>query len=136
MSGLSGSTYTDKVGASSPQEETHSALPVTGETDRVYRCAADKAIVVLEGGKERFRLVRDNLDDVVVWNPWADKAAGMSDFAPKQAWKNMSSPSHKCFPHVQPLTVTVCIEAGAVTGWQKLDEGDTFEGGQIIKAVL
>lgn len=64
---------------------------------------------------EKFRVVRDNLDDVVVWNPWVDKAAGMGDFQPKDGWKNM-----------------VCVEAGAVSSWQKLEKGDAFEGAQTI----
>jgi len=120
VSGLSGATYIDRMKASSQQEETHSAISITAETDRVYKSVTpDKPIVVLEGGKERFSIVRDNLDDVIVWNPWAEKSAGMSDFGPADAWKNM-----------------ICIEAGAVSGWQKLDAGDTFEGGQIIKALL
>lgn len=31
---------------------------------------------------------------------------------------------------------TVCVEAGSVAGWQRLDPGDTFEGGQMIKSFL
>lgn len=30
----------------------------------------------------------------------------------------------------------LCIEAGSVKGFQKLEAGETFEGGQIIKASL
>jgi glucose-6-phosphate 1-epimerase len=63
--------------------------------------------------------VRDNLDDVVVWNPWVEKAASMGDFSPNDGWKEM-----------------LCVETGAVGGWQKLEGGDTFEGGQIMKALL
>jgi glucose-6-phosphate 1-epimerase len=92
-------------------------VSITGETDRVYTPAKGPAhpIVVSDSGKARFRIVRDNLDDVVVWNPWADKAASMADFAPDAGYKNM-----------------VCVEAGSVKGWQKLDKGDAFEGAQTI----
>lgn len=72
-----------------------------------------------ENNKSSFEFIRDNLDDVVVWNPWIEKSAGMSDFGPKDGYKNM-----------------LCVETGAVGGWQKLEGGDTFEGGQIIKSVL
>lgn len=72
-----------------------------------------------ENGQEIFSVVRDNLDDVVVWNPWSGKSAGIKDFEPKDGWKNM-----------------VCVEAGSVKGWQRLEAGETFEGGQIIKAIL
>ena len=30
----------------------------------------------------------------------------------------------------------VCVEAGTVAGWQKLDPGDAFEGGQTIKVIF
>lgn len=55
------------------------------------------------------------MDDVVVWNPHVAKSAGMGDFEPKDGWKKM-----------------VCVEAGSVRGWQKLDKGDAFEGAQTI----
>jgi glucose-6-phosphate 1-epimerase len=66
-----------------------------------------------------FEIVRDNLEDAVVWNPWIEKAKGMGDFSPKDGYKNM-----------------LCVEAGQVSKWVKLEAGETFEGGQVIKALL
>jgi len=43
----------------------------------------------------------------------------MGDFAPKDGFKEM-----------------ICVEAGQVGGWSKLDAGETFEGKQFIKAFL
>lgn len=43
----------------------------------------------------------------------------MGDFEPKDGFKEM-----------------LCVEAGQVSGWQKLDAGETFEGSQFIKALL
>lgn len=90
-----------------------------GELDSIYTPAGGpkEPIVLSEDGGERprLRVVRDNLDDVVVWNPHVAKSAGMADFEPKDGWKKM-----------------VCIEAGSVRGWQKLDKGDAFEGAQTI----
>lgn len=102
------------------QAKTQSgAVTITGETDRVYTPAAgtSEPVVVREsgGGEEIFSVARDSLKDVVVWNPWTDKAAGIADFAPKDGYKNM-----------------ICIEAGSVRGWQKLEPGEAFEGGQTI----
>ena len=75
----------------SEHQETHSALPISSETDRVYKSLnPEKPISVLEGGNQRYEITRDGLDDVVVWNPWAEKAAAMSDLGPKDAWKGMS----------------------------------------------
>lgn len=99
--------------------KTQSSDPVTfsGETDRVYTPVKGPShpVVISESGAAKFRIVRDNLDDVVVWNPWVDKSAGMGDFEPKDGWKNM-----------------VCAEAGAVSSWQKLEKGDAYEGAQTI----
>ncbi|KAI9682129.1 MAG: hypothetical protein M1817_000183 [Caeruleum heppii] len=120
ISGLNGSSYIDKVKSASKETQSQSELAITSETDRVYTgLTPHKPIVVLEAGNPRFEVTRDNLEDLVVWNPWIEKAAGMSDFAPRDAYKQM-----------------ICIEAGAVNGWQKLEPGDTFEGVSSIKSVL
>ncbi|PHH83694.1 hypothetical protein CDD82_4656 [Ophiocordyceps australis] len=120
VSGLEDSPYVDKVDGA--KSKTQAAQPVTfsGETDRVYAPSTGPKhpIVIADSGRPRFRIVRDNLDQVVVWNPWSEKAASMSDFGPKDGWKKM-----------------VCVEAGSVQGWQKLDKGDAFEGAQTIKLV-
>ena len=39
----------------------------------------------------------------------------MGDFAPDDGYKNM-----------------ICVEAGAVGGWVKVEGGETWEGGQIM----
>jgi glucose-6-phosphate 1-epimerase len=51
---------------------------------------------------------------VVVWNPWTD-AKTIADFKPEAGYKEM-----------------ICVEAGAVKGWQKLEAGETWEGGQVV----
>ncbi|TKA42957.1 hypothetical protein B0A49_12613 [Cryomyces minteri] len=119
VTGLMGAIYTDKVLNATNHTETHAALPITAETDRVYASLAQDTTSVLQDGKPRFDVVRDNLDDTVVWNPWREKAAAMSDFAPKEGWRNM-----------------LCVEVGSVSGWQKLEAGDTFEAGQVIRSLL
>lgn len=55
----------------------------------------------------------------MVWNPWIEKAKGMADFGPDEAYKNM-----------------ICVEAGSVSGWQTIEAGDSWEGGQTIKSRL
>jgi len=92
-------------------------VTITGETDRVYTPVAEPTspVTIAEGGKTLYSIRRDNLGDVVVWNPWSDKAASIADFAPKDGYKNM-----------------ICVEAGSVRGWQTLEPGDAFEGAQTI----
>lgn len=121
MTGLENSAYVDKVDAAKAKTQS-GGIAITGETDRVYTPATDPTVpvVVREKGSEDeegiFTVVRDGLKDVVVWNPWVDKAAGMADFEPNDGYKNM-----------------LCVEAGSVRGWQKLEPGEAFEGGQTIE---
>ncbi len=94
-------------------------MSISGEVDRVYTPVGgpSEPVSVVESGKTTYSVVRDNLNDVTVWNPWIDKAGGIADFAPKDGYKNM-----------------ICIEPGAVSGWQTLEPGDAFEGAQTINA--
>lgn len=114
-----GTTYIDKVLNASEHEQSSSNISITGETDRVYKAIKQDTTSVVEDGKPRFDVIRDNLEDTVVWNPWKEKAKAMSDFAPDDGYMNM-----------------VCVEVGSVAEWQKLEPGDTFEGGQILKSLL
>jgi len=118
ITGLESSPYTDKL--LTPIQTLTSpatALTLTGKTDRVYTPAGGAAtsIKISEGGKKKFDIARDNLQEVVVWNPWDGAAKSMGDFAPADGWKQM-----------------VCVEAGSVRGWQKLEAGETWEGGQVV----
>lgn len=115
--GLEKATYVDKVDGFKTKTEESARLTITGETDRVYSPAGGpgEPVSVVEDGKTTARVTRDNLGNVVVWNPWAEKAASIGDFAPKDGYRNM-----------------LCIEPGAVGSWQSLEPGDAFEGAQTI----
>ena len=115
LTGLHQAPYIDKVDAASAKTETAATTTITAETDRVYTPADDAAVTLAEGGTPRLRVTRDNLSNVVVWNPWAEKAAGLVDFAPDDGYRQM-----------------VCVEPGAVGGWQSVEAGDAFEGAQTI----
>ncbi|KAK4174288.1 galactose mutarotase-like domain-containing protein [Triangularia setosa] len=112
ISGLDNSSYIDKVDAASTKTQS-GEIQIEGETDRVY--TADGPVTVAEGGKTLYTVTRDNLSNVVVWNPWIEKAKGMGDFEPKDGYKEM-----------------LCVEPGSVGGWQTLEKGDAFEGAQTI----
>ncbi|KAF2398762.1 galactose mutarotase-like protein [Trichodelitschia bisporula] len=119
INGLGSETYIDKVLNATKHEQTTPSLSITGEVDRAYIGVKQDTTSVLEGGSPRFDVIRDNLSDTVVWNPWIEKAKGMGDFAPQDGYKNM-----------------LCVEVGAIDGWQKLEGGDAWEGGQLIKSLL
>ncbi|KAJ5376749.1 hypothetical protein N7509_013635 [Penicillium cosmopolitanum] len=122
VKGLDSKTYVDKTRNATSHTETSAALAITEETDRVYK-ELDPAVPVIissaDDDKPIFSLTRKALTDVVVWNPWIEKAKGMADFGPDEAYQNM-----------------LCVEAGAVSGWQTLEAGEAWEGGQIIKSRL
>ena len=117
ITGLGSVTYIDKMLNATEQQQTDPRIKITGEVDRVYKSIKQDTTSIVVDGKPHLDVVRDNLEDSVVWNPWIEKAKGMGDFEPKDGYKNM-----------------VCVEVGAVDGWQKLEPGETFEGGQILKA--
>jgi glucose-6-phosphate 1-epimerase len=118
---LESKTYIDKVRNASTHTESSNALAITEEVDRVYQeLNPEKPIVVTSADdKTLFSIAREALTDIVVWNPWIEKAKGMADFSPDDAYKNM-----------------ICVEAGSVSGWQTLEAGDSWEGGQSIKSRL
>ncbi|OJJ40948.1 hypothetical protein ASPWEDRAFT_102907 [Aspergillus wentii DTO 134E9] len=119
---LESKTYVDKVRNASTFTEESSALPITQETDRVYQALDPKVPIVVASSDDDqaiFSITREALNDVVVWNPWIEKAKGMADFGPDEAYQKM-----------------ICVEAGSVSGWQTLEAGDSWEGGQTIRPKL
>lgn len=68
------------------------------------------------GDRPLFSITREMLPDTVVWNPWIEKAKGMADFAPEDAYQRM-----------------ICVESGSVSAFQALEPGDSWEGRQTIR---
>ncbi|MCK0113214.1 D-hexose-6-phosphate mutarotase [Ornithinimicrobium sp. F0845] len=91
--GLDGADYYDKV---DQQERTQTGdIRFVGETDRVY--TADGPVRVQDPVLERTLLIeKSGSPNTVVWNPWVDKGAAMSDFGDDE-WPLM-----------------VCVEAASV----------------------
>jgi D-hexose-6-phosphate mutarotase len=55
--------------------------------------------------------------EVVVWNPWIEKAKSMGDFGDEE-YKNM-----------------ICVEAGSVADWVALAGGQTWTAGQTLSVI-
>ncbi|KAF2766628.1 galactose mutarotase-like protein [Teratosphaeria nubilosa] len=119
VKGLGSATYIDKMLNATEHQQTDPSIRIAGEVDRVYKSIKQDTSSIVVDGKPYLDVIRDNLDDSVVWNPWIEKSKGMSDFEPKDGYTTM-----------------VCVEVGAVNGWQRLEPGETFEGGQAVKAHL
>ncbi|KKY15703.1 putative apospory-associated protein c [Phaeomoniella chlamydospora] len=119
VEGLKSKKYIDKVRSAQTFTEESATIPISSEVDRVYTSLDPTSpVTVLESGKPSFSVVREGITDCTVWNPWAEKAAGMSDFGPEGAWKNM-----------------ICVEPGQVSSFTKLEAGDAWEGTQFIKKI-
>ncbi|CAF0765093.1 unnamed protein product [Rotaria sordida] len=113
ISGLNNVTYMDKVDEGKTKTETNKVIEFTGETDRVYK----------NGGKNSNPILIDDyiqvigsstMSDIVVWNPWEEKAKGAVDIG-----------EHN-FPKF------VCIEVGHVNDAVKLDKDQLWKGSQEI----
>ncbi|KAJ0406346.1 hypothetical protein ATCC90586_007189 [Pythium insidiosum] len=121
VEGLKGLDFHDKV-TGNAQQETRDVVSFEKETDNVYKNAPGRLVVRIRGKNglshvatidKRAFLHRDGRQedvpsDAVVWNPWIDKAKGMSDFGDEE------------YVHM------VCVEPGCVSEQQKLGAGLTF----------
>lgn len=111
--GLEETSYLDKTATPTPTAPTAASkapLNFTAETDRVY-ASTPGTLTITQSNARKLEIRREGLDDVVVWNPWEAKSKGMSDFGPEDGWKRM-----------------VCVEAGSVKDWNRLEGGEVWEG--------
>lgn len=112
VTGLDGVTYVDWAPAA-PSESAVQAGDITfrEETDRLYLSGADVVVEDPVLGR-RITVSRTNAAGVVVWNPWATKAATLQDFGDDE-WTGM-----------------LCIEGTNVLGHAvRLDPGSTHTMG-------
>jgi glucose-6-phosphate 1-epimerase len=87
VAGLDGTQYLDKT--DSFRKKTQSGeVAITGETDRVYLDTESKLYLSDPVLQRRTMVIKDNSRDTVIWNPWSEKAAAMSDLGEDQ-WKSM-----------------------------------------------
>ncbi|OUT21704.1 hypothetical protein CAS74_002673 [Pichia kudriavzevii] len=115
VNNLPGETCYDQLIAETYVEKAP-AIDFTGEVDRIYKqVSTDKILQVIELGKVVHNVKRENLPDVVVWNPWIEKSGGMADFEPKSGYHKM-----------------VCIEPGHVHDFVELKPGESWSAKQII----
>lgn len=104
IEGLEGADYVDKTTGGTLRVQDG---PVTfaGETDRVY--ASGSSVVLNDPAwQRRIKVSKEGSANTVVWNPWADKAAGMSDFGDDE-WTGMV-----CIEAANALGDAVALEPG------------------------
>jgi glucose-6-phosphate 1-epimerase len=112
-SGLNNVTYLDKVDGGKTKTEINKEIEFTGETDRVFKDGGKNNNPILIS--DRIQVTGSStMPDIVVWNPWQEKAKGAVDIG-----------EHN-FPNF------VCVEVGRVSNAVKLDKDQTWKGSQEI----
>jgi len=81
--GLDRCTYIDKVDALKRKQQ-EGPVKITGLTDSVYLDTTDDCVIEDQSKSRRIRIAKSNSRSTVIWNPWSDKAAGMSDFGDQE----------------------------------------------------
>lgn len=76
--GLEGASYVDQVTGVASNSQ-HGAVTFSGEVDRIYY--DHRSPIQLENGDDHLLVIsRDGSQSVVVWNPWIEKSARLSQF--------------------------------------------------------
>jgi glucose-6-phosphate 1-epimerase len=88
LTGLEDAPYLDRAPGAKPGQRSHAGeLKITGETDRVY--TTESPVTVYDPVIDRVIVTeRSGSANVVVWNPWVDKAKAMEDFGDDE-WPSM-----------------------------------------------
>ncbi|WP_234086472.1 D-hexose-6-phosphate mutarotase [Azonexus sp. R2A61] len=115
LEGLYGHDYRDAANGDRVIRETGTELAVDRETDRIYRRVRRPQL--LRAGNLSLGIQQQGFADVVVWNPWVDKCAALSDMAP-EGWRHM-----------------LCVEAAMADSVASVAPGDEWYGRQSLVAV-
>jgi glucose-6-phosphate 1-epimerase len=110
LQGLEGCRYEDKV-AGGEAIEDHPEKRFYGEMDRIYE-NAPAAGLLLRDGPRRLLIESEDMPDVVLWNPGADKCAALKDM-PAGDWQRM-----------------LCVEAARILDPISLGPDESWRGRQ------
>ncbi|XP_054754519.2 uncharacterized protein LOC129260578 [Lytechinus pictus] len=114
ITGLNGLEYVDKIRGGATFTEDRELVTVDGNYDRVYKHTPNKHEIRNTIDGATIVLEKNNFPDIVVWNPWAEKAKQMSDFGDDE------------------YTKMICVEAGYVSTPVTLQPEQTFYASQTI----
>ena len=115
-SGLNNVSYLDKVDGGKIKTEINKVVEFEGETDRVYTNGGENGNPILID--DRIQVTGSStMSDVVLWNPWQEKAKGTADIGEHNFSKY------------------VCVEIGHVNNAVKLNNGQLWRGSQEITMV-
>jgi glucose-6-phosphate 1-epimerase len=110
VSGLEASGFIDKTAEMRRCPPAGVPLQLTKETDRVYLNVPDRLAITDPGWNRRIVIEKGGAASTIVWNPWPEKAAAMSDLGADN-WRGF-----------------VCVETGNVADNRvTLEPGATHE---------
>jgi len=115
LEGLHGFDYRDVVAGDRVQRDSGDALLIEAETDRVYH-DVNRPLLLREYDRS-LGINADGFPDVVVWNPWVERSAGLPDMAPGD-FRRM-----------------VCVEAAVAERAVNLAPGERWWGRQTLIAL-
>lgn len=115
LMGLQGCTYLDQTRNNAKRTEDRSAMDFSEETDRIYLTAPQD--VTLREPNRSLNILTTNFPDLVVWNPWVERCAQISDMPP-DGYKRM-----------------LCVEAAVVEHPITLKRGAEWWGRQTLVGV-
>ena len=112
LEGLYGCDYRDAANEDQIIRESGTELRIEAETDRVYHGV--KRPLSLQAGNHSLTIQNQNFPDVVVWNPWVERCAALTDM-PSDAWRQM-----------------LCVEAAVVEKPISVVPGEEWYGRQTL----
>ena len=112
LEGLYGCDYRDAANEDQIIRESGTELRIEAETDRVYHNV--KRPLSLLAGNHSLTIQQQSFPDVVVWNPWVERCAQLTDMPPDD-WRQM-----------------LCIEAAAVDKPVSVAPGEEWYARQTL----
>ena len=88
VSGLEGTLYIDKTDGFKRKQLGSEAVRIAKETDQVHLNTNATCVIHDPAWNRRLIVEKSGSETTVTWNPWIDKAKGMSDMAPDE-WREM-----------------------------------------------
>uniref|UniRef100_A0A2S2NHD2 glucose-6-phosphate 1-epimerase n=1 Tax=Schizaphis graminum TaxID=13262 RepID=A0A2S2NHD2_SCHGA len=117
ISGLQGCMFVDKTKENSVYQEPREMVTVNHWTDRIYQNTQQEHVISNVVSGRKMKMIKYNMPDTVVWNPWDVTSSTMSDFG-EDEYPNM-----------------ICVEAGIVITPITLNPNNTYEGTIILQVM-
>lgn len=117
VTGLRGCTFTDTTREHAVYQEASEGVQVTEWTDRVYRNTPPEHIVTNVVSGRKMRVLKYNLADTVLWNPWSQDVQRLADLGAEE-YRSM-----------------LCVEPGQVSAPVMLLPGTAYEGSMMLQVM-